>query len=248
MKKRGAVAEQSPLGGIAVPKTTLVALSAVKFAPYNPRVMSKEQRRALKASLLKHGMVLNLVVQRESAAYGAMVLIGGHQRVDVMRELCAEKGWAEPTDLPAVVLDVPDATAKQLNVTLNNVEGDFDPDKLGLLFADIRLDLSADDIVATGFDQTDIDELIRLSAPPDDLAAALEAEAAAISPVAGAHTLTIDFATEAAKVEAKELLRAMAGERRERAGDVVLRLARAQRSANKSRPSQPPKKGKKQAA
>ena len=33
--------------------------------------------RQLKASLVKHGMVLNLVVQRRSEAHGESVLIGG---------------------------------------------------------------------------------------------------------------------------------------------------------------------------
>ena len=232
------------MAGIDVPRTTPVALGAVNFAPYNPRVMDKEQSRALRASLLKHGMVLNLVVQRDSAAYGSMVLIGGHQRVRVMRELCAEKKWPEPQELPAVVLDVPDATAKQLNVSLNNVEGDFDPDKLGLLFADIRLDMSADDILATGFDVGEIDELMRLSMPPDDLAAMLEREASEISPIAGAHTLTIDFSTEQAKVEAKDLLRAMIAGKKERAGDAVLRLARQAKVANGPKSIPPPSKKK----
>ena len=54
-----------------------------------------------------------------------------------LRELAADNGWDEPIELPATVLDVDDATAKQLNVTLNNVEGEFDPYKLGELFADI---------------------------------------------------------------------------------------------------------------
>jgi ParB-like chromosome segregation protein Spo0J len=235
-------------GGIEVPRPTSLALGDVNFSPYNPRVMDKAQSAALRASLLKHGMVLNLVVQRESPAYGSMVLIGGHQRVRVMRELCAEKGWAEPQELPAVVLDVTDATAKQLNVSLNNVEGEFDPDKLGLLFADIRLDMSADDVLASGFDGEEIDELVRLVAPPDDLAAALEADAAGLSPIAGAHTLTIDFSTEAAKVEAKDLLRAMVADRKERAGDAVLRLARQSRAANGRKTSPPPVRGKKRKA
>lgn len=239
MKKKQAA---SP-GGIEVPKTTLVALGAVNFAPYNPRVMDKDQSRALRASMLKHGMVLNLVVQKNSEMHGSMILIGGHQRVRVMREICAEKGWAEPEELPSVVLDVPDSMAKQLNVSLNNVEGDFDPDKLGLLFADIRLDMTAEDILATGFDVGELDELVRLVAPVGDLADQLEKEAAALSPLAGAHTLSIDFSTEAAKVEARELLRAMVTDRKERAGDVVLRLTRQAHVANGLK-TIPPTKGK----
>jgi ParB-like chromosome segregation protein Spo0J len=221
-------------GGIEIPPQIKVTLKELNFAPYNPNAMTKKERRSLRASLLKHGLVLNLVVQKHSEAYGPMILIGGHQRVDVMREICAEKGWAEPDGVPAVVLDVTDSIAKQLNASLNNVHGDNDPNKLGLMFADVRLDMSEDDILATGFDADDIDELIK-STKPVDITTDVHT-----SPLKGAHTLAIDFATAAARTEAKVLLKGMAI--KERVGDLVLRLAK---QAAAARPSQPPPKKKK---
>ena len=74
--------------GIAVPGQVLLRLSDVNMAVYNPRVMPPEKMRALRASLVKHGFVLNLVVQKRG-----MVLIGGHQRVRAMRELCSFAEW-----------------------------------------------------------------------------------------------------------------------------------------------------------
>lgn len=218
-------------GGLSVPEAAMTPLSAVNMSPYNPRVMPAGMMRALKASLAKHGMVLNLVCQRRSAVHGEMVLIGGHQRVRAMRELCAERGWEEPVAVPVVVLDVSDSVAKQLNVSLNNVEGDFDPHKLGLLFADVYPDMTQEDVYASGFEPDNIQELIKLTVPPDEAAAALEDDAGALEAFAASITLSIEFETVARRDEAKELLRALAKESGVKAGDLVLDRVKAAAAA-----------------
>ena len=120
--------------------------------------------RALKASLVKHGLVLNLVVQKQG-----LVLIGGHQRVTAMREVCAERGVEMPAQAWATVLDVDDATAKQLNVGLNNIEGEFDHYKLGLMFAEMLPSMTTDDVLATGFEQENIEQMIALRQQHTDM-------------------------------------------------------------------------------
>ena len=100
-----------------------------------------------------------MVVQKRSEKYGENVLIGGHQRERAMRELCAAYGWPEPDLVPCTILDVPDADAKQLNVALNNIEGEFDPVKLGRLFLDVRPMMTMEDVLATGFVVKEIDGL-----------------------------------------------------------------------------------------
>jgi ParB-like chromosome segregation protein Spo0J len=201
-------------------------LADLNLAKYNPRTMPAQTMRSLKASLVKHGMVLNLVAQRASPKHGPMILIGGHQRVVAMRELCAERGWAEPAELPVIVLDVGDAAAKQLNVALNNIEGEFDPFKLGEIFADIRGEMTVDDLLATGFAADEIDEMIKLTLPVDEQAALLEADAD-LGAFARSITLSVEFDTAEARDAAKEQLRSLAAAEGRGAGAVVAEALRA---------------------
>lgn len=225
---------RAPAEGLKVPRPEGLALSALNMAPYNPRVMPAAMLRALKASLVKHGLVLNLVVQRESDAHGRMVLVGGHQRVRAMRELCKEKGWAEPRDVSAVVLDLDDRTAKQLNVSLNRIEGEFDPFKLGVVLAEVYPLMTPDDVLALGYDSENIDVLIQETLAPEDRAAMLERQAGDVGDLGGfaaSVTLSVEFETTTARDEAKELVRALARGRAMKAGDLVLSLARSAHAA-----------------
>jgi ParB-like chromosome segregation protein Spo0J len=213
--------------GLKVPVPQQVKLADLQFAPYNPRSISREVMGALKASLRKHGMVLTLVVQKLSGAHGPMVLIGGHQRVRAMRELCAAEGWPEPAEVSAVVLDVGDAEAKQLNVSLNNIEGEFDPYKLGEMFRDIRPAMTMDDVLATGFAPVEIDEMINLLASPDDAARLLEENIGDLGGFGSSITLSIEFATVESRDEAKSILKAAAQHSGKKPGDLMLRAVKA---------------------
>jgi ParB-like chromosome segregation protein Spo0J len=227
-KKKGA--DAAPL---SMPEPARVRLADLAFAPYNPRTMPAAHMRALKASLLKHGLVLNLVVQREG-----MVLIGGHQRVTAVRELCAERGLPEPEHAWATVLDVSDDDAKQLNVALNapGLAGEFDPYKLGALFQDVLPRMSNDDFPALGFDRDEVAELVKLAMPPDDQAAALEADALGLAGFAKSVTLTVEFETVADRDAAKDLLREQAIGAKAKAGTVLLKAIRG-RQATLGKPS-----------
>lgn len=233
MKTRKTAAKAPEAGGLKVPAQTTRKLSELNFAPYNPRTISDEKMRALKASIVKHGLVLNMVVQLRSGQYGDLVLIGGHQRVRAMREVCAERGWPEPAEVPCTVLDVGDAEAKQLNVALNNIEGEFDPYKLGAMFADIRGAMTMDDVLATGFLAAEIDQAIALVQSPDDQAALLAQDAGDLAGFGASITLSVEFATTAARDEAKVLLKAAASASGRKAGDHVLDSLKAASVAGK---------------
>ena len=226
MKKTSTAKKKAVASGLSVPTPEQVRLADLQFAPYNPRSISKGTLDSLKASLVKHGMVLTLVVQRKSEAHGALVLIGGHQRVRAMRELCQERGWEEPETVPAVVLDVQDPEAKQLNVSLNNIEADFDPHKLGELFRDIRPNMTMDDVLASGFEPVEIDEMIGLLASPDAAAEALEGDMGDLSGFGASITLSLEFTTVEGRDEAKALLKA-ATANGDKAGDLVLGTIKA---------------------
>lgn len=214
-----------------VPTTTMVPTASINEAPYNPRFMPPEVMAALKASIRKHGLVLNPVVQKRG-----MILIGGHQRLRALREVAEEDGTEVPTELPCVVLDVGDAEAKQLNVALNKIEGEFDPYKLGAVFASIREDMTMEDISATGFTADEFEQAIHLISPMDDQVLDTEAEFGdGVNAFAKSITLTIEFDTVKQRDEAKELLKQVSQDSKTKPGKIVLAALKARSVASPSR-------------
>lgn len=111
--------------GIFIPDTVKVPISRLNAAPYNPRKISAEMLDSLKSNILYRGFIVQLVVQRHSEAHGPMVILGGHQRLRAVREICIENNFPVP-DLPCVILDVDDRAAKLINIALNKIDGEFD--------------------------------------------------------------------------------------------------------------------------
>lgn len=214
--------------GISVPVPVMTKLVEINEAPYNPRIMTKERMASLKASVAKHGMVLNLVVQRHSKEYKKdNVLIGGHQRLRAMRELAKERGFAEPAELPCVFMDVDDATAKQMNVALNRIEGEFDHYKVGEMFSGILKDMTTDDILATGFDAVQIEQMVTLVLPPDEQIEAIEDEMAQLPPEFEKRpSFALEFKVAVSRDEFKELAKKMAETTKKLPGDAVLAAVR----------------------
>lgn len=191
--------------------------SEINFAVYNPRTITKQKLESLKRSILKFGFVVNLVVQKHGD-----ILIAGHQRVRAMQEICKERDWTMPDKLPTVTLDVTEAEARLLNVALNNIEGEFDPFKLGELLASIRKELSAEDIIVSGFKADEFNDLIELVQPkikfdPDPT----------IKGFAGSVTLSVEFATVEHRDEAKALLQKLTKGDAGKPGAFVLRALKA---------------------
>lgn len=228
MKKNGTRKKNSirPNGraSLFVPEAVQLSINSIQLAPYNPRYISPDKRAALRASVIKHGMVENLVVQKHSKELGLdLVLIGGHQRLDAVNTVCVEKGWEKPTSLPCVVLDVDDSTAKQLNIALNSpgLQGEYDPYKLGEVISSILPGMTADDVLATGFSSDQLQELVRLTLSPEEQAALLEGGVGDLTGFANSITLSIEFDTAAERDKTKELLKAIATARGKKAGKVV---------------------------
>ena len=103
-------------------------------APYNPRKKLRpgdKEYEKLKASITEFGYV-DPVIVNERTGY----VVGGHQRLQVLIDL----GY---TEVDCVVLDLPDAKEKALNVALNKIAGAWDIK----LLKDLLLDIDA-----SGFD------------------------------------------------------------------------------------------------
>jgi hypothetical protein len=133
----------------------------LKPAPYNPRVALKpgdKRFEALARSLKEFDLVQPLVWNSRTGH-----LVGGHQRLEVLRS----RGY---TEIDCVVVDLPLEREKALNVALNNAEvgGDWDTDKLGSLLTELA-ELPDFDATLTGFDEKKLHDLMfQPTLTPDD--------------------------------------------------------------------------------
>lgn len=118
--------------------TEIMKLGDINPAPYNPRKTLKpgdEEYEALKRSIDKFTLVEPLVVNKTTGT-----LIGGHQRLNVMKDLGM-------TEAEVVIVEVDEQTEKLMNIALNKVEGETDYEKLEKLFDEI----TPEDIQFTGY-------------------------------------------------------------------------------------------------
>jgi ParB-like chromosome segregation protein Spo0J len=98
-------------------KITLVNINSLNPAEYNPRQISNKQYEDLKASIDKFGLVDPIIINSDNT------VIGGHQRLKVLRELGSEK-------IPTVRVNLSKEDERELNIRLNKSGGDFDMDIL----------------------------------------------------------------------------------------------------------------------
>ena len=102
-------------------KTAVMKVKDLKPAKYNPRKTLESGEReyeSLKKSLKKFGAVVPIVVNERNN-----IVVGGHQRLNVLKELGTE-------DVEVVLVDLNDADEKRLNLALNKVSGRWDYTKL----------------------------------------------------------------------------------------------------------------------
>lgn len=110
-------------------------------APYNPRKITKAAMTGLKSSLRRFGVVQEIVVNKRNNR-----IVGGHQRVDALKQL------DDNQEVPVVWVDLGEEEEKALNIALNSphISGDFNSQLEELLtdigdfdmemFEDLRLD------------------------------------------------------------------------------------------------------------
>jgi ParB-like chromosome segregation protein Spo0J len=209
---------------VLVPIPEMVRISELNEAAYNPRTISPEEIRSLEASILKYGFVEPIVVRRRG-----MQLIGGHQRLTALRNIAARGQVSVPDAVPASVLDVTDAVAKAINVALNRIGGEFDPDKLAKVISDI-VDSRGFDPVAIGFEQEQVDEMVRRATAVPDVDGS-----DSIDVFAKSVTMTVAFESVEQRDEAKRALESLCGKLGAKPGAVVLKLTSQALSMSKSR-------------
>ena len=94
-------------------------------AEYNPRQLKKEQYQNIKESLQRFGFVDPVIINKNKDRKN--IIIGGHQRVKVAKDL-------EYTEVPCLELDLSLDKEKELNIRLNKNVGEWDYDILANLF------------------------------------------------------------------------------------------------------------------
>jgi len=129
-----------------------IPVEQLQPAPYNPRVGLQPGDAAyarLERSLDEFDLVQPPVWNARTGH-----IVGGHQRVEILRR----RGVRE---VDCVVVDLPLEREQALNVALNNprVGGDWDPDKLIDLLEELHA-LPDFDITLTGFDDQTLRDLV----------------------------------------------------------------------------------------
>ena len=125
-----------------------LSLSDLKPASYNPRKKLKKgdkEYEKIKQSLLKFGYVDPIIVNED------LTVIGGHQRLTVLKDL-------EYETAKCVIVSLSKEDEKALNIALNNITGQWDDQ----LLADLLLDLQESDfnLDLTGFEPPEIDDIL----------------------------------------------------------------------------------------
>ena len=123
-------------------------LKELKPAAYNPRKKLKKgdkEYEKIKQSLLKFGYVDPIIVNED------LTVIGGHQRLTVLKDLDYETA-------KCVIVKLSKEDEKALNIALNKITGQWDE----ALLADLLLDLQESDfnLDLTGFEPPEIDDIL----------------------------------------------------------------------------------------
>lgn len=118
-------------------------------AIYNPRkdlTINDPEYKKIKRSIETFGYVDPIIVNERTG-----VIVGGHQRLKVLKDL----GYEE---IEVSVVNLDEKQEKALNVALNKIEGDWDNVKLKDLLEE--LDDGSFDVELTGFDMDEIENLM----------------------------------------------------------------------------------------
>ncbi len=124
-----------------------IAIQKLNPANYNPRVdlqPGDKEYQKIKRSIEKFGCVEPIVVNKD------MTIIGGHQRLKVLKDL----GYKE---IECVIVDLDKNQEKALNIALNKITGLWDEDKLEELLLELKN--NEFDLIDTGFDEEEINDI-----------------------------------------------------------------------------------------
>ena len=109
-------------------------------AEYNPRQLTKDQYQNISDSIKRFGIVDPIIINKNKDRKN--IIIGGHQRVKVAKDL-------KYKEVPCVELDLTLDKEKELNIRLNKNVGEWDFDILADLF-------DIDELIEWGFKEEEL--------------------------------------------------------------------------------------------
>lgn len=122
-------------------------------ADYNPRKDLKvgdSEYEKIKKSIQEFGYVEPVIINKNCEIEGKYLIIGGHQRSKVLKEL----GYEE---IDCVVIDVDKSKEKALNIALNKISDDWDEERLSKLLDELKIEEY--NIELTGFEWSEAEKL-----------------------------------------------------------------------------------------
>lgn len=133
-------------------ETVEINRSDISLANYNPRRISAEARKKLKANIKQNGIIGGLVWNATTGN-----LVSGHQRLSVLDELNKYPDTDYRVKVERIEVDL--KKEKELNIFFNNsaVQGEFDYDLLAQIIPDIDYKdagLTEEDLQLIGIDFT----------------------------------------------------------------------------------------------
>ncbi|MCL1671722.1 ParB N-terminal domain-containing protein [Elizabethkingia ursingii] len=145
-------------------ETRTILRSSFSFSDYNPRTISDDARKKLKANIKKNGIIGGLVVNEQTGN-----LVSGHQRISIADEVNKYDPESGKNDyeIKVEIIDVDLKTEKELNIFFNSksVQGEMDYAKLALMIPDIDIDIAGLDDVDMSFIEMEMPEPVEVDVP-----------------------------------------------------------------------------------
>ncbi|KUY28036.1 ParB N-terminal domain-containing protein [Elizabethkingia ursingii] len=145
-------------------ETRTILRSSFSFSDYNPRTISDDARKKLKANIKKNGIIGGLVVNEQTGN-----LVSGHQRISIADEVNKYDPESGKNDyeIKVEIINVDLKTEKELNIFFNSksVMGEMDYTKLALMIPDIDVDIAGLDDVDMSFIEMEMPEPVEVEVP-----------------------------------------------------------------------------------
>jgi DNA modification methylase len=125
-----------------------ISIGKLKPAAYNPRKdlqPGDPEYQKIRRSIETYGYIDPIIANKD------LTVIGGHQRLKVLKDLGFE-------EVECVLVDLDKEHEKSLNIALNKISGEWDMGSLKDLIAE--LDTGEFDLELTGFDMDEIEKLM----------------------------------------------------------------------------------------
>ena len=126
-------------------------INSLIFAEYNPRQLTKAQYKNLRDSIDRFGLVDPIIVNKNKDRKN--IIIGGHQRVKVAKDMKIEV-------VPCLELDLTYEKESELNVRLNRNTGEWDMDSLANFF-------DVDELMDWGFNEKEFNQILNIPVTDD---------------------------------------------------------------------------------